>query len=506
MNWLIGGERLVKHKSVADGAYEILIKHKNPLHYRQITKELIKIRPLKVKEPCYAVNASMSGDKRFMRAKRGIWGLVKWQYKDASIKYSLTSYCLKDGTMFLTNYMKPFFPREENAVEITFLDKEGNEIDAIVNNASNYIVGLKDWYEKKGLRVNDVLFIGLIDYDRKRYFLVSENETKIESQEDLSEKIYEILQEAGHPLTYTEICEKVLEVEVNEDNLFSKYIDNVLRNDFRFIEEKEEMWGLFDWLSEVKKLQLELINSEDDDIFKQLLQKVFEFLGFETSFVLEDKVSFILVKALLDYKTYNLIIDAKISDKKSGKIQKYEHWNELNKVKEKTISNYSVIVSPDFDYDKLHEKTDKNKVTLFELRWLSSLIKEHDRLPFSLSDLESIFVTDDSVNNNISKLFEKRKILFSKIKLIDIIIKVLHENSGKKLYLNVESLTKIINQKNDEHLEFKIVEEHEVEEIAKIFSSEPFNIIQKTEMGSIILSLKPELAKEKLYKVIGEIF
>jgi len=496
----------MKHKSVADGAYEILIKHKKPLHYRQITKELIKIRPLKVKEPYYAVNASMSGDKRFMRIKRGVWGLVKWQYKDANIKYSLTSYCLKDGTMFLTSYMKPFFPREESAVEITFIDKEGNEIEAVVNNASNYIVGLKEWYERKKLKINDVIFVGLIDYDRKRYFLVTENETDVESQEDLSEKIFKTLEEAGHPLTYKEICERVLEVEVNEDNLFSKYIDNILRNDLRFIEDKEEMWGLFDWLSEVNKLQLKLINSEDTEIFKQLLQEVFEFLGFETSIALEEKASFILAKALLDYKTYNLIIDAKLPDNKRGKIQKYEHWNELSKEKEKTKSDYSVIISSDFDYDRLRSKTDKNKVILFELRWLSNLIKEHDRLPFSLSDLGSIFLTGNSVKDNIFKLFKKRKKLFSKIKLIDTIIKVLYENSGKKLYLNVESLTKIINQKNDKHPGFKIVQEHEVEEITKIFSSEPFNIIQKTEMGSIILSLKPKLAKEKLYRVIGEMF
>ena len=56
----------MKHKSVADVAYEILTKHKKPLHFREITTELIKIRPLNVKEPYYAVNASMSGDKRFM--------------------------------------------------------------------------------------------------------------------------------------------------------------------------------------------------------------------------------------------------------------------------------------------------------------------------------------------------------------------------------------------------------------------------------------------------------
>ncbi|MBU1291637.1 MAG: HTH domain-containing protein [bacterium] len=496
----------MKHKSVADSAYEILIKHKKPLHYRQITKELTKIRPLKVKEPYYAVNASMSGDKRFMRIKRGVWGLVKWQYKDANIKYSLTSYCLKDGTMFLTSYMRPFFPKEENAVEITFIDKEGNEIEAIVNNVSNYIVGLKEWYKKKKLKINDVVFVGLIDYDRKRYFLVTEDETKMEPQDDLSEKIFKILQEACHPLTYKEICERVLEVEVNEENLFSKYIDNILRKDFRFIEEKEEMWGLFDWLSEIKKLQLRLISSEDNESLKKLLQKVFEFLGFETSIVLEGQVSFILARALLDYKTYNLIVDAKLSDKKNEKIQKYEHWNELSKVKEETKSDYSVIISPDFDYDKLSRKTDKNKVILFELRWLCNLIEEHDKLPFALSNLESIFLADNSIENNIFQLFEKRKILYNKIKLINIIINLLHENSGKKLYLNVESLTKIINQRTDAYIGFTRVQEYEVEEITKIFSLEPFNIIQKTEMGSIILNFKPELAKERLNKAIGEIF
>ncbi|MCK4309739.1 MAG: winged helix-turn-helix domain-containing protein, partial [Candidatus Atribacteria bacterium] len=119
----------MRHKSVADVAYEILIKHKKPLHYRKIAEELIKIKPLKVKEPYYAVNASMSGDKRFMRTKRGIWGLVRWKYKNANIKYSLTSYCLKDGTMFLTSYMRPFFSRDKKIIEVTFIDKEGIEIE-----------------------------------------------------------------------------------------------------------------------------------------------------------------------------------------------------------------------------------------------------------------------------------------------------------------------------------------------------------------------------------------
>ena len=101
---------------------------------------------------------------------------------------------------------------------------------------------------------------------------------------------------------------------------------------------------------------------------------------------------------------------------------------------------------------------------------------------------------------------EKRKQIYNKIKLINIIIAILNENSSKKLYLNVESLTKIINQKSNEYLEFGKVQQFEVEEITKMLALEPFNILQKTEMGSIILDFKPELAKERLEKIISEMF
>jgi hypothetical protein len=253
-------------------------------------------------------------------------------------------------------------------------------------------------------------------------------------------------------------------------------------------------------------LRLKLINSEDNESFKQLLQKVFNFLGFQTSVILEGKASFILVEALLDYKAYNLVVDGKVLDEKSKKIQKYEYWSELTKTKEKTKSDYSVIISSDFDYNILSEKIDENKVILFELRWLDSIIKEHNKLPFSLTNLKSIFLSPNSIENNVFQLFEKRKQIYNKIKLINIIITILNENSSKKLYLNVESLTKIINQKSNEYLEFGRVQEPEVEEITKMLALEPFSILQKTEMGSIMLDFKPELAKERLNKVIEEMF
>jgi len=272
------------------------------------------------------------------------------------------------------------------------------------------------------------------------------------------------------------------------------------------VEEKEELWGLFDWLDEIRKLQIQLITTKDSENFKELFLKVFNFLGYNTSFIVEKKKSFILAKALLDYKTYNLIIDSVVSDKESKKIEKYEYWNELNKVRDKTKSDYSVIISSDFNYEKISKKANKDKVVLFKLRWINNIIEEHNRLPFSLSDLKSFFLPGDSLEKNIYQLLERRKQIYNKIKLINLIIKILNENISKKLYSNIESLTKIINQKSKNYIELKEVKESEVEEISKMFSWQPFNIVKKTEMGNIILNYKPEIAKERLIKIIEEMF
>ncbi len=496
----------MKHKSVADVAYEILIKHKKPLHYRKISEELIKIKPLKVKEPYYAVNASMSGDKRFVRVKRGIWGLLKWKYRDANVKYSVTSYCLKDGTMFLTSYMRPFFPRETKEVEIFFIDKEGNEFEAKVNNEHNYITGLDNWFKRKDIKVNDVIYIGLIDYDKRKYFLVTEEETQVEPKEEIKDKVYNILKETGHPLPFHEICERALDVELNKKNLFSDYIIEILRENSRFIEEKEDVWGLFDWLNETKKLQKLLFDSKNNENLKNIIKKIFTFLGFETSFIHKNKTSFILAKAISDYMSYSVIIDGKLSMEKNNKLENYEYWDELEKAKKENKADFSVLVSSGFDYKVLTEPSELHQVTLLESKWIDTLIKEHNRLTFSLNDLSTIFSANHSTESNIFHLMDKRKVTYGLISLVKTMLSVLEESAQKKLYLNIEALTKIINQQNDEYLKPEKSQEYEVEKIVDVLSREPLNILQKTEMGNIVLNYSLELAKERLGKIINEIF
>jgi len=146
------------------------------------------------------------------------------------------------------------------------------------------------------------------------------------------------------------------------------------------------------------------------------------------------------------------------------------------------------------------------KIALLESRWIDSILKEHDRLTFSLFDLKKIFLLKDSTESNIFQLLEKRKRVYGRIKLVREMMDIIKKSSQKKIYLNTESLTKIMNQQDGKKTNFEKIQEHEVEQIINILSLEPLSILQKTEMNNVILNYSPEMAQERLEKLIIEMF
>ena len=138
-------------KSIVDLAYDVLEENHRPMHYRKIAQEITKIKNIKGENPHHAVNAVMGADRRFIRYQRGIWGLVKWKYREANLPYTLTSYCLLNGTITLTSYLKPYFSwhRDDRTVEIVFVDSEGKEIKAMLNYRQKIITGFREWFQDR---------------------------------------------------------------------------------------------------------------------------------------------------------------------------------------------------------------------------------------------------------------------------------------------------------------------------------------------------------------------
>lgn len=64
-----------KECSIAEIAYEILKKRREPLHYKEITNLIMKKKELKGKTPWNTVNACLCTNPKFKRVDKGIYAL-----------------------------------------------------------------------------------------------------------------------------------------------------------------------------------------------------------------------------------------------------------------------------------------------------------------------------------------------------------------------------------------------------------------------------------------------
>jgi len=64
-----------KSESFANLAYKILKENEKPMNYKDITKEILKIKKTKGKTPDETIRVKLAKDSRFIRFNRGIYGL-----------------------------------------------------------------------------------------------------------------------------------------------------------------------------------------------------------------------------------------------------------------------------------------------------------------------------------------------------------------------------------------------------------------------------------------------
>lgn len=75
---------MAKQKLIKELAYEILKKDEKPLHYKEITRKIMKKRTLTGKRPWLTVNARLCTNPKFKRigkGRTGIYGLTEWKNK-----------------------------------------------------------------------------------------------------------------------------------------------------------------------------------------------------------------------------------------------------------------------------------------------------------------------------------------------------------------------------------------------------------------------------------------
>ena len=473
--------------SLAELAYRILLSHNEPMYYRDIVDEILKIRKIKGKSPYHIVNSCMSQDGRFERVDKGIWGLSKWKYKDISFKYTLTVYCVKNGIITLTSYMRPYFPSTPEEIELVFVDESGKKIHTVLNNKVGKIIGFKDWFSKNRLNVNDVLEFGILDYEKGIYTVLIKREEVEFDLADVRDRIIEVIRHERKTMNTGEVIKKLpddIKAKIKVDD-----VRRILSRENWLIEISDNLWVPKELLSDGEKLlaRINILTRGGSEDYKMLLKDIFTYFGFNIKEVAFRENNLLLASASLDYKGYRFLVDGDTpANKKHENGLPIALWEDaLDNLK----ADYFLFISHHIP------AIVKNKNIVFSsIYTLKKLIEWHNEFPLSLFDFLPLF-TSSKEEDRLSEIDRKRKLVRRRVNLLKDILGVLDQLSKKIKLIDMKTLMTNLDPQEKYTLE-------EVSEALKFLGVMPLGIITFTETNSFILNMKRDLAIRRLKSFI----
>jgi len=355
---------------------------------------------------------------------------------------------------------------------------------------------LRDWYQKRKLDVNDKILIGLIDESKRRYFIIAEKNIKSDTKKDISDSIYEALKEEGHPMSYSQIYSAIIKRDPDNNGLFSDYIENTLDTDMRYLKISDNQWGLIEWVDKAEQLYRILLNSSNIRDFQSSIKECFEFLGYEVNYADNNRHELLIARAFLDYKSYSILILGLPKNYDINMINSID-WNTTKDIKENIDIDSVILFSDKFDSRELIDRSNEESIQLYELSTLYNIIKEHQKIPFSLFELQIAFSPLHHPKNSLNKLLEIRKDQWQQWILIKNIIKILQKARKKKNYMDISLLEKELNSLTN-YDNIKNMEEGLIKKIIIRMSREPFRLLELTESGNIILAFCDSLVQKRV--------
>ena len=165
----------------------------------------------------------------------------------------------------------------------------------------------------------------------------------------------------------------------------------------------------------------------------------------------------------------------------------------MKKHREKHSTKLCAIVGPTFASGDLLRNADEEKVTLIETATLIEILKRHEKTPFSLLDLKSIFEIKGILTLNMLKaLFEKSETYENQSQLIFSLITAIQQHQASRPMLNARDLYWILNQKYSEP---------NIENALAFLSMSPLSAITKAKQGGYILTARPRIIAERLKRL-----
>ena len=244
-----------------------------------------------------------------------------------------------------------------------------------------------------------------------KYGMSSDNKDRINERLSLLRIAQLIINDKGKSIKLSKRGENLLKVLVEK-------VDFQLNNEISEQTKVEEK-GTENYLGIIEETRLASVNSAKPHHFEEMLEKMFEMLGFKTK--LEAKpgtTDIVLTAPTVPTFAYKVAIEAKTN--RDGKItDKMINFDALLEHKEKHKTDYIAIVGKTFYGERVFRYAENHHILLIDINDLEELVKKHQKYPLQALEYKKLFNQKGKVNisvlDDIYMSMKRRKVLFQLI-------------------------------------------------------------------------------------------
>ncbi|MDD3030950.1 MAG: hypothetical protein PHF16_01025, partial [Atribacterota bacterium] len=171
-------------------------------------------------------------------------------------------------------------------------------------------------------------------------------------------------------------------------------------------------------------------------------------------------------------------------------------WLEMKRVRETYNINTVILFLKKIQDKNLIDRANEENIQMYEFTLLKKIMKEHQRIPFSLFELQVAFSPLQNPENNYGKLMEIRNRQWYYWNLIKDVVRILQISKNQNTYLDFKMLMKKITELN----KYDSMDNYEIliKKIVNILNQEPFAFIELSESENMIISYQSSMINKRI--------
>ncbi|WP_397538054.1 restriction endonuclease [Rummeliibacillus pycnus] len=231
----------------------------------------------------------------------------------------------------------------------------------------------------------------------------------------------------------------------------------------------------------LSEIRISSRDSSNPNRFEKVLVQAFSLLGFKSEWLGGAGKTDILLQAPTSPKfSYIVAVDAK-STYSGGVTESQINFDTLIEHRKKHNANYSIVVAPEFQGERLIQRAEKHNVVLIDLDQLEHLIKMHVEVPLRSDSYRKLFSQNGIINLKVIE--EDRNKIIREGNLLQAIMKCLSDESEDPLTEGIMQPREIYLLLKNQIKSTPFPSIEEINQMLEFLSSPLIGCINKTKEG-----------------------